>query len=154
MPQNIQERIKIGGFEDLRQEAVLQLLTTAGHYRQILRDICDSFGITHPQYNILRILKGIYPEGHPRYEIADRMLVRTPDVTRLLDRLDEQSLIYRTKSKEDKRLSIAKITDKGLDLLVEMRPHFKQASKDFCEGISNEELSTLSAICNKFYENV
>src|ERR1043166_9637853 len=73
----------------------------------------DNFGITRRQYNVLRILKGIYPGGHPRSEIAARVLEQSPDITRIIDRLSEQELITRTRGKNDKRESLTVITPKG-----------------------------------------
>lgn len=154
MARTLHERVKQKEFESDRQEAVINLLVTAGHYRQMLNDICRNYDITHDQYNVLRILKGVHPNGHPRNEIIDRMIERTPDVTRLLDRLEKRDLVYRTRSEEDRRLSIAKITDKGLDLLEEMDPEFSQASKSFTRGISEADLKTFSRICNEMLENL
>lgn len=154
MARTLHERVKQNEFESTRQEAVINLLVTAGHYRQILNDICRQYNITHDQYNVLRILKGVHPEGHPRNEIIDRMIERTPDVTRLLDRLEKRDLVYRTKSEEDRRLSIARITDKGLELLEEMDPEFSQASKNFTEGIAEADLKQFSKICSSMLENI
>lgn len=154
MARTLHERVKQKEFENVRQKAVINLLVSAGHYRQILNDICCKYDITHDQYNVLRILKGVHPEGHPRHEIIDRMIERTPDVTRLLNRLEKRDLVYRTKSKEDKRLSIAIITDQGLNLLQEMHPEFTKASKSFTKNISDEELKQFSNTCNHFLENI
>lgn len=154
MARTIHDRVKQEEFESPRQEAVINLLVTAGHYRQILNDICRKYEITHDQYNVLRILKGVHPEGHPRHEIIDRMIERTPDVTRLLDRLEKRDLVYRTKSEEDGRLSIAKISDKGIKLLEEMDPEFRTASKNFTNGIAEADLKHFSKACNGMLENI
>lgn len=154
MARTLHERVKQDQFESPAQEAVLNLLVTACHYRQRLNDICRSHQITHDQYNVLRILKGVYPAGHPRNEIIGRMIERTPDVTRLLDRLEKRGLVCRTTSREDRRLSIAKITDRGLALLEQMNPKFSRASKEATEGISEADLAAFSAVSSAMLENM
>lgn len=154
MARTLHERVKQRDFESLRQKATVHLLVTAAHYRQILNDICREFGITHDQYNILRILKGVHPEGHPRYEIIDRMIERRPDVTRLLNRLEKRALVTRKTSSQDRRLSIAVITKKGLNMLKEMHPHFVEAANSFTRQLSENELETFSENCNKLLETL
>jgi DNA-binding MarR family transcriptional regulator len=154
MARTLHERVKKKRFDNPRQEAMINLLVTSGHYRQMLNDVCQKYGITHDQYNVLRILKGVHPEGHPRREIIDRMIERTPDVTRLLDRLVKRGLVKRTKSEEDRRLSIAVITQKGLDLLEEMDPEFSQVSKSFTKDVPEETLLSFSETCNQLLANI
>lgn len=154
MANALYDRVKQKKFENIRQEAMISMMVAAGHYRQILNDICSEYDITHDQYNILRILKGVHPDGHPRYEIIDRMIERTPDVTRLLDRLVKRGLVKRTKSEEDRRLSIAKITPKGIKLLDEMAPEFTRAAKDFTSNLPESELAKLAELSSKLYEEL
>jgi DNA-binding MarR family transcriptional regulator len=71
------------------------------------------------QYNVLRILRGS-PDGLPCGEIANRMITRDPDVTRLLDRMEKRGLISRTRDGQDRRTVIGKITPKGLKLLARL----------------------------------
>jgi len=154
MANALYNRVKQKKFENIRQEAMISMMVAAGHYRQILNDICSDYNITHDQYNILRILKGVHPDGHPRYEIINRMIERTPDVTRLLDRLVKRDLVKRTKSDEDRRLSIAKITNKGIQLLEEMAPEFTRAAKDFTHNMAEDELAKLAELSSKLYEEL
>lgn len=150
---NTFERLKKFSFESIPQEAVFYLLAAAGHYQQILEDICGEFDLTYNQYNILRILKDVYPGGHPRFEIIDRMIVPAPDVTRLLNRLENKGLIERTKSEEDKRFSIALITEKGLGRLERMSNRFTSASENFTTGVSKKESEQFIETCEKFCRN-
>lgn len=154
MANELFKRVKQTTFDNARQEAMVSLLVAAGHYRQILDDICSEYGITHDQYNILRILKGVHPEGHRRYEISDRMIERSPDVTRLLDRLVKNGLAERSCSTEDRRCTIARITNKGLQLLEAMDPDFSQASAQFTRSVPEAELKQFSSTCNKFFANI
>lgn len=152
MANALYERVRQRAFDSTRQEAMLNLLVAAGHYRRLLNELCDSYGVTHDQYNILRILRGVYPEGYPRFEIISRMIERTPDVTRMLDRLVRRGLVERVRSEADRRLSVAKITQQGLDLLEEMDPKFKKMVKQFSRHVSKKDMKKLSAICSMLYD--
>lgn len=70
-------------------------------------------GLTLPQYNALRILRGAGREGLPTLEIAERMMERTPGVTRMLDRLEAKGLVERERSTADRRQVLCKLTKEG-----------------------------------------
>src|SRR5258708_34099591 len=74
-------------------------------------------GLTSAQYNVLRILRGAGPEGLPCNTIAERMISRDPDMTRLLARMENRDVIARDRQKEARPVVKARITDKGLSLL-------------------------------------
>ena len=111
-------------FENAAQEAMLNLMIAAGYMNELNDRICTKHGITRSQYNVLRILRGVHPAGHPRQEITRRMVDRSPDVTRLIDRLEKGGLVERDRTDEDRRLSIERITQNGLDLLDQIAPDF------------------------------
>jgi DNA-binding MarR family transcriptional regulator len=117
MAKTVSARLQQSRFHSDAEAAFVGLLVAAEHALQRLEEACAKHGITHTQYNVLRILRGAHPEGHPRFEIANRLISRAPDVTRLLDRLDRQGLIERGWCPGNRRQCIAKITAKGLDLL-------------------------------------
>src|SRR4051812_43147218 len=112
----IERRLQQKRFAHGTEEAMVSLLVAASDVSAAMSRLCAPLGITLPQYNVLRILRGIYPQGHPRYEISNRMIDRSPDVTRLIDRLERQGLVKRLRSNEDLRLSITSITKKGLQV--------------------------------------
>jgi DNA-binding MarR family transcriptional regulator len=147
----LKQRIKQERFESPFQEAVLNLMVASDHIRSKMNQICEDHGITRGQYNVLRILKGVAPGGHPRCEIASRMVERAPDVTRLVDRLEDQGLVERDRSTEDRRLSITKITRKGLKLIDDLEPEFITAFKDLSSRLSKEDCLELSRICESIY---
>ena len=76
-------------------------------------------GISHEQYNALRILRGAGEAGHPTLDISRRLISRSPNITRLLDKLIDKGLARRDRGIEDRRQALVKITPQGLDLLVE-----------------------------------
>lgn len=139
--------------QNSRKQALEKLTDAAGHYQQLLNDICQKYELTNEQYEILRLLKAEHPKGLSRKKIINNMTERNPDVTRILDRIIKQDLAYRTESKEDKRLSIAKISDEGLQLLEKMEPEFERLSKSFIEGLSSSDLEQLTEICNTLITN-
>ena len=151
MGEALKRRIKQATFESPAQEAMLNLMVAADHMRGLVDGVCAEFGITHGQYNVLRILRGVYPEGHPRCEIINRMLERAPDVTRLVDRLEGQGLVERDRSEEDRRLSLTRITRKGLEVLEEMQPRLEEIYRDFSRRVPRKDFLELSRICEEVY---
>ncbi|MGH9160608.1 MAG: MarR family winged helix-turn-helix transcriptional regulator, partial [Vicinamibacteraceae bacterium] len=107
----LQRRVRAKRF-GMDEAAVVSLLVAAGHVRDRIDEACATFGLTSGQYNVLRILKGGPSEGYSRCDIAERMIERAPDVTRLVDRLAQGGLVERTRSGADRRLSLTRITSK------------------------------------------
>lgn len=144
---SIESRIQHRQFESASQEAVVSLLVAAALVLQRTNDLLKGHGITHDQYNVLRILRGAHPEGHQRLEIGRRMISRAPDVTRLLDRLVRQGLVERGWAPENRRHSIARITPAGLDLLARVDPELHALQREVTDGIPQEELQALARTC-------
>jgi DNA-binding MarR family transcriptional regulator len=82
--------------------------------------------LTTNQYNVLRILRGSHPAKLASGEIADRMISRDPDVTRLVDRLNRRGLVSRTRGRQDRRVVEIGITGKGLEVLKSLDPHVER----------------------------
>ncbi|MCI0489079.1 MAG: MarR family transcriptional regulator [Blastocatellia bacterium] len=151
MGQALKNRIKQDRFDNPVQEAMLNLLVAADHLRGRVDRVCASYNITSQQYNVLRILKGKHPEGYPRCEISNRMIEKAPDVTRLIDRLEQQGLVERARSEEDRRLSITRITRAGLRLIKSMEPQMEKVYAYFSERVSLRDRRELSRICEGLY---
>ena len=145
----VHDRVQQRQFQGVAEEALISLLVAAGQLTQRLNDLCRRHGITHDQYNILRILRGAHPEGHPRFEIARRLVSRAPDVTRLIDRLERQGLVERAWAAENRRHSIARITAAGLELLAAIDPEIEVLQRETVAGVGDAELETFSRICNR-----
>ena len=149
----LKRRIKqTADFANPAQEAMLNLIVAADYVCVRLEQVCAEFGITRPQYNVLRILRGVHPAGHPRGEIASRLLASAPDVTRLVDRLQARGLVKRDRVEEDRRLSIARITQKGLRLLEEIQPRISEEHIHFSRKVSPRDCLELSRICETIYD--
>jgi DNA-binding MarR family transcriptional regulator len=151
MGEALKKRLKQRKFENPLQVSVLNLMVAADYVRSHMEHHCNRFGITSAQYNVLRILRGVHPHGHPRGEIASRMIERAPDVTRLIDRLEKQGLVERDRSAKDRRLSMTRITKRGLDLLDRMKPD--EEFRHFAQRISVRDRKLLSRICEGIYSD-
>jgi len=103
-------------FENNRVKALLNIIYTANWISSYQNDFFKPYGISPQQYNILRILKGA-SEPLKVQTIKDRMLERSPNATRLMDKLCAKDYIERLPSKHDRRVVKIVITDKGLELL-------------------------------------
>src|SRR5215213_4754622 len=130
-------------FTSLEEEAQLNIVRTGAVLLDDAEQLFRPHGITSTQYNVLRILRGSEPEGLCRNELRDRMLTRMPDVTRLLDRMEEAGLVERTRDNEDRRMVTSRITKKSLDLLAELDPLVAENEKQSFSGISRDQIQTL-----------
>jgi MarR family transcriptional regulator, organic hydroperoxide resistance regulator len=115
------DEIKSKAFSHPEEEAMLNIFRTADVLSQRMGEFLKPFDISGPQYNVLRILRGS-TGGRSCGQIADRMISRDPDVTRLLDRLEARGLIMRGRNEQDRRVVVAHITPEGLNLMSSIDP--------------------------------
>ena len=130
-------------FQSLEQEAQLNVVRTAALLVDSFEQMLRPYGITATQYNVLRILRGAEPDGLCRNELRDRMLTRMPDVTRLLDRMEEAKLVSRARDSEDRRQVSTRITPKGLRLLDELQEPVNQEHMRRFHHLTKTQLKTL-----------
>lgn len=130
-------------FRSIEQEALLSVVRTSADLMDRFELFLRPYGITGTQYNVLRILRGSEPEGLCRNELRDRMITRMPDVTRLLDRMEEAGLVERTRDTEDRRMVSSRITKRGLDILATLDPLVAENEKQYFAGITREQTQTL-----------
>ena len=107
-------------FGSLEEEVLLGLARTADAVQRGFAGLFKGAGLSTTQYNVLRILRGAGAPGLSSGEIAERMVTRDPDLTRLLDRLEARHLATRARDGEDRRVVTTRITQAGLDLLDEL----------------------------------
>lgn len=151
MGEKLKQWLKQSRFESLDQEVALNLFVAAYFLRSKHEAVMSKYGLTMPQYNVLRILKGVYPEGHPRCDIISRMIEPAPDVTRIIDRLMKEKLVERFNSTEDKRLSMTRITEKGIKLLEKANPEVQALGNYISSTLSSTEKKILSDLLEKIY---
>jgi len=144
MARGLQKELKQNvPFKSREQEAYLSLLRTADTLQSRVEAKLKEFGLTGTQYNALRILRGAGQDGIPCTDIAERMITRDPDVTRLLDRLEKRGLVERSRGKQDRRVIYGKITAAGLNLLKEMDSPLRKFGREILRHVSQANLKLL-----------
>ena len=131
-------------FRFLGQEAMVALLVTGDAVRRRLEAFFGKDGrVTAQQYNVLRILRGAEPKGLPTLAIAERMLERTPGVTRLLDRLQAKGLVLRQRGGDDRRQVVCRISRKGLSLLASLDQAVEALDDELTSCLGDRDLRQL-----------
>ena len=144
MPSALQKELRqTRPFTSLEQEASLSVERTAAVLRHAIAEALRAFGITPSQYNVLRILRGAGEGGLCRHEVADRLVTQVPDVTRLLDRMEEGGLVVRERSAEDRRLVSTRVTSQGLALLDRIDEPMARLHERQLAHLTPEQLRTL-----------
>jgi DNA-binding MarR family transcriptional regulator len=138
----------------LEGEVFIALLRAGDSLLREAEELLKASGLTHTQYNVLRILRGAAREagregndgGLPCGEIAARMITRDPDITRLLDRLEARGLVARTRQKQDRRVVQTRITAAGIKLLRELDAPVEALHQKQLSGIPAGHLQTLQRL--------
>jgi MarR family transcriptional regulator, organic hydroperoxide resistance regulator len=144
MPRGLQAELKQKiPFTSREAEAYLSLLRTADALQAQVEARLKEFGLTGTQYNALRILRGAGPEGLPCREIGERMITRDPDITRLLNRLEDRGFVQRARARHDRRVIYGKITAAGLKLLREMDVPTERYGREILHHVGQEKLKQL-----------
>lgn len=130
-------------FSSIQEEVVLAMLRTADQLAVPMNEVLREAGLSQSQYNVLRILRGAAEEGLPCGEIAERMIRRDPDLTRLLDRLEARKLVRRTRGTNDRRVVRAAIAEAGLELLESLDPIVRTTVKQTLAHMPAERLNAL-----------
>lgn len=136
-------------FGSLEEECYLTLVRTADALARKEVEALKGWQLTPTQYNALRILRGAGERGATCGEIAERMLTRDPDVTRLIDRLEPRGLIQRSRSEEDRRVVRTRITQAGLDLLQQLDGPTQNWSRAQLGHLTRKELRQLIALLDR-----
>ena len=135
-------------FETQVQKAGLNVLYTAWWLKTLVSKELKVFGLTHEQYNVLRILKGKYPEVMCVRDIGNRMIEKNSNVPRIIDRLELKKFAERSTSLVDKRETVITITETGIKTLnlvsKKIQPMFLNTI-----SLSEEEALELSQLLEK-----
>ena len=136
-------------FASPAQEAILALSRTTDVLQRRFAQLVEPHGISLQQYNVLRILRGADQEGTPTLEIADRMIQRTPGITRLLDKLEAKHLVRRKRCAEDRRQVLCWITEAGLRVLADLDKPAVDSAAQAMASLSASEVRTLIALLQR-----
>jgi len=144
----IEQDIQQSKFRNPQQKAAINLLYTISWMKDKTKIIFDSEDITAQQFNILRILRGSFPQPLSTLQIRERMLEKMSDTSRIVDRLIAKGLVKKLVCKNDRRLVDVIISDKGKKLLE--RLDLKQDEIDGVLGnLSEEDANILSDLLDK-----
>ena len=144
----IEDEILQQSFRNEYQKSAINLIYTYGWLHNRQQHFFQQYNITQQQYNVLRILKGQFPDAISTSEIKYRMMDKNSDVSRIVDRLESKSLIYKNPCVSDKRLVDVSITNKGLQLLTEIEIRILELDNLF-SNLELEEAKELNRILDK-----
>jgi DNA-binding MarR family transcriptional regulator len=136
-------------FDSMQQEAYLALWRTYDRLRALEDELFADFDLTPQQYNLLRLLRAAHPEWVPTLTLASRLVSRAPDVTRMIDRLEQCGLIARERPKQDRRTVLVGISKAGLTLLDRIVEPLRECHDRQLGHLGSSELNELIRLLRK-----
>ncbi|HEX6630308.1 MAG TPA: MarR family transcriptional regulator [Gemmatimonadaceae bacterium] len=133
-------------FRSIEAEVFLNVLRTSTTFVGQLVEVLRPYELTQPQYNVLRILRGAGAVGLPCGEVGERMVSREPDVTRLLDRMEQRGLVARARDAADRRVVTARLTADGRKLVDALDAPVEALHARQLGHLSAADLRTLNAL--------
>jgi DNA-binding MarR family transcriptional regulator len=144
----IEEEIKQSSFKNQHQKAHINLIYTSGWVQQAQAGLFKPYGVTLPQYNVLRILRGQHPKPATISLLIERMLDKTSNASRIVDKLEAKELVTRKQCPADRRTVDVLITDKGLALLKKMDA-LEGGEGTGIKNLTEQEAEQLNALLDK-----
>ena len=136
-------------FDSHRQEAYLNLLRTHDVLSARFDELFQRHGLSQPQYNALRIVAAAGRDGIPSQTIGEHLVARSPDVTKLVDRLEHAGLVARERSDADRRCVLVSATAEGRALLRRLRPKVSALHSAQMPGLSESQVRQLIALLER-----
>lgn len=133
-------------FDSLEQEVFLSLWRTYDRLRIQEDELFGRFELTPQQYNVLRLLRANHPDPVPTLTLAGRLVSRAPDITRMLDKLEERGLVARDRPKENRRMVRVVIADAGIKLLDDIAEPLAECHSRQLGHMSATDLRQLVAL--------
>lgn len=144
----IAEDIKQDSFKSEYSKAIINTIFTSAWLHQEHLQLFKSHGLTTPQFNILRILRGQHPKPATVNLLIDRMLDKSSNASRIVDKLEQKGLVKRSQCSKDRRAVDVYISDEGLMLLEEMDVKMDEWEKSH-NSLSEKEAATLNVLLDK-----
>lgn len=144
----ISEDIKQTHFKSQLNKATINIIYTCGWLNQQQLDLFRSYGMTTPQFNILRILRGQYPRPATVNLLIDRMLDKSSNASRIVDKLESKGLVQRKQCPSDRRAVDVVISEKGLEVLKEIDKQIDQWEERI-RKLSEGECEQLNMLLDK-----
>ena len=149
----IEEEINQSKFNSFQEKAIVNIIYTANFIEDAYKTALKLYGISLPQYNVLRILKGRKDGYATCGDLKAVMLDKNPDVTRLCDKLVDKKLIVRHYNKSNRRQILLKISEKGLMALNDINPYFNAVNQSL-GSLDDADLSKLSDTLDLIREKI
>jgi DNA-binding MarR family transcriptional regulator len=137
---------KSQSFALLEQEVYLNLVRTHAVLGDKVAELFKKHNLSQPLYNVLKVVARAGDAGTPSQSIAQYMLVRDPDITRLVDRLHKDRLITREKDERDRRIVLVKVTELGLEIIHMLDPLIWELHQQQLGHLSQEKLELLNEL--------
>lgn len=153
MPPSLEEEIKQKKFKDPHMKGMINLIYTCGLIQSKQNKVFKRFGITLSQYNVLRILRGQHPKPATVSILIERMLDKTSNASRIVERLRKKEYVSRLRREEDRRQVDVAITDKGLELLAEIDSVQHELSCGFY-SLTLEEITDFNTLLDKLRDSI
>ncbi|HQJ74454.1 MAG TPA: MarR family transcriptional regulator [Bacteroidota bacterium] len=147
----LEEAIEQKKFKSQQEKLIINIIYTYNWLKEYQTNFFKKYDLTMQQYNILRILRGAYPEPLSQKIIKKRMLDKMSDVSRLVDRLLKKKLVTIHLNMEDKRCNNVLITELGLNLLKEIHSELFKFDLLF-NDLTPEEIDTLNTLLDKIHK--
>lgn len=144
----LEEAIKQTKFESEYMKLFLNLVYTANYISDFHHKTLKEYGLTAQQYNVLRILRGQFPKAVSVGSVSCRMLDKSSNVTRLVDKLLERHLVTRDENPENRRVQLLCITSQGLQLLTTIDPEIRKLNH-MLEVISEDEAVQMNNLLDR-----
>jgi len=145
----LEEEIVQKKFRSEQQKAVINIIFTSNWLNGIHNAHMKPYGITLPQFNILRILRGQHPNPATIRLLTERMLDKMSNASRLVEKLRQKGYVERIICDHDRRQVNVTITQQGLNLLSDIDVNLQHTEQDYFNRISEEEALQLNAILDK-----
>lgn len=148
----LEDELKMQQFTDNFQRAYLNIIFTANWMEAGMQQKLKQYNLTAPQFNVLRILRG--QKGNPMsaFAIQERMIHRTSNVTRILEKLVEKNLVTRDSSPGNRRMIDVKLTEEGLSLINSTDIIPKEAHEKMASVLSEEDARNMGDWLDKIRE--
>ena len=136
-------------FQSSAQRAMVNVRYTSNFFSTKHNKFMATFDLSMPQYNILRILRGA-KKSISVNDVKSRMVEKSPNTTRLMDKLFDKDLIKRVRCENDRRVVFVEISKSGLDLLLKIDAEFAtDKASMYATNLTEEESDTLSDLLDK-----
>lgn len=137
-------------FLDISKKTALNIIYTQNCFQDTFHEMLKPFGISSEQFNVLRILRGQKGKPANMALILERMLAKTSNTTRLVDKLLLKEYVTREVCQQNRRKIEVQITSKGLELLLKLDPLVINHENSYSSKLSNDELLKLNHLLEKY----